>query len=321
MCWRAMPSPRMQTSSACGRRAIIRAIPGTCLLATAMFKTSLDSRSGSESFPATIWTYSGGCRAGTQDAIRLRRSTWPRASVRISGAESDLLSCDCGALAALRLPFRNLTPGPIGRHPARIAALLERQRRIVRGQRLAVREILQLVEKQSAIEDHRLVAGAEMLLAAVSDRSHAFLHRAVLDRGADNAGEIAALHQLAILQVHVGHRMHSLVIRRRGPMTPVRIDGLDVERPVRIEVDVEGETALVFDGMPGLEQLRLVRAGRDVAVERRHPFEDPHVLAFGIGGFADRRVTHQVRRFLAQDLGAAVRHDVDDGLPAGSRPA
>jgi len=57
---------------------------GICLLATAIFKVSSGSQSGSGSFPATIWNCSGGCRAGTRDAIRLPNSMWPWASVRMS---------------------------------------------------------------------------------------------------------------------------------------------------------------------------------------------------------------------------------------------
>ena len=36
-------------------------------------------------------------------------------------------------------------------------------------------------------------------------------------------------------------------------MSPIRIDRFGVERPVRIEVDVEGKTAVVVDRMPRLE--------------------------------------------------------------------
>src|SRR5204863_2217127 len=59
------------------------------LLNTEISKAWPGSRSGGGSFRDTIWNCSGEYRAGTRDAIRLPRSTWPRASGPTSRAHRD----------------------------------------------------------------------------------------------------------------------------------------------------------------------------------------------------------------------------------------
>src|SRR5262249_23918186 len=86
-------------------------------------------------------------------------------------------------------------------------------RRIVAGvgpRRVAARlHRLDGVEQQAPRRDDRAVGGTKMLLGAVDDRPHAFLHRAVLGIDPVDAGE-----GLVLLHLAVDHPIVALVAER-----------------------------------------------------------------------------------------------------------
>jgi len=75
-----------------------------------------------------------------------------------------------------------------------------------RGEGLdAVLEFTGEIQQPAARRDDRLVAGAEVFLAAVVDRAHAFLYRTILVVDAPDAGVAGSALDLAIEQVVVRH--------------------------------------------------------------------------------------------------------------------
>ena len=69
-----------------------------------------------------------------------------------------------------------------------------------RGEGLdALLEVMGQIQQPTACRDDRLVAGAEVFLAAVVDRAHAFLYRTILVVDAPDAGVTRSALELVFL--------------------------------------------------------------------------------------------------------------------------